>query len=151
MSSESSILISYETYTILGKSFFISLSLVLFCWNNKDETGYFLRPLPTAACFDTTGSLSYCCWVRTTCLLSAPWRGAAMLRAADLRVSRCRGNQEIHKSSFKQDINKDRRARRRNIRRGERERNCPSPSVFSNSLWVICWMRQSELNKGNKL
>ena len=45
-----------------------------------------------------------------------------MLRAADLRVSPCRGNQEIYKSSFKQDINKDRRARRRNIRRREREK-----------------------------
>lgn len=29
-----------------------------------------------------------------------------MLRAADPRVSQWRGNQEIHKSPFKQDINK---------------------------------------------
>jgi len=63
-------------------------------------------------------------------LFSAPWRSAALLRTADPRVSLCRGNWKIHKSSFKQDINKDRMARRRNNRREEKKRNYLSP-VFS--------------------
>lgn len=136
----------WDVHNFLGKWLFISVSLVPFCWNERDKTGHFLRPLPTAACYDTTGSLSCRCRARTTCLFSAPWRGASLLRAADPRVSQRRGNQEIHKSSFKQDINKGRRARRRNSRRGERKGNCPSP-VFSPAATE----QYAEWDKANKI
>lgn len=75
-----------------------------------------------------------CCRAGTTCCFSAPWRGAALLRAADPGVSRCGGNQEIHKSSLKQDINRQKGREEEYQERREKEK------------WSIMCFLEQQLN-----
>lgn len=88
--------------------------------------------LKPRGCFQHHGEMPHC-WELQTC------------GSANVEETRRSTNLPLNKTSTRQKGKEIEHLERR-----EKEK-LSITSIFSNSHWVICWVRQSGLNKGNKL